>query len=103
MRRGGLTAAGRKKFKRTEGANLKPGLQKLESEMTPSEMRRKAENRPEACPFNYLYWKFIDEHADRFGANPRMRMIVNSWLQRSASAKEAVRQSAREFLSGLLD
>lgn len=46
MRRGGLTAAGRKKFKRTEGANLKPGLQKLESEMTPSEMRRKAENRP---------------------------------------------------------
>lgn len=39
--KGGLTAAGRKKFKRTEGANLKPGVQKTESEMTPAEMRRK--------------------------------------------------------------
>ena len=39
--RGGLTAAGREQFRRTEGAHLKPGVKKKQSEMTPSEMRRK--------------------------------------------------------------
>jgi hypothetical protein len=39
--KGGLTAAGREHFRRTEGAHLKPGVRKPQSEMTPSEMRRK--------------------------------------------------------------
>lgn len=39
--RGGLTAAGRKAFARKQGAHLKPGVTKHESEMTPQEMRRK--------------------------------------------------------------
>ena len=38
---GGLTAAGRAAFARSEGAHLKPGVMKAESEMTPEEMRRK--------------------------------------------------------------
>ena len=39
--RGGLTQAGRDKFRRDTGANLKPGVTKPESEMTPEDMRRK--------------------------------------------------------------
>jgi hypothetical protein len=39
--RGGLTAAGRKAFARKQGAHLRPGVTKTESEMTPQEMRRK--------------------------------------------------------------
>lgn len=39
--RGGLTAAGRKAFKEKEGANLRPGVTKRESEMTPEDMKRK--------------------------------------------------------------
>ncbi|HYI91589.1 MAG TPA: DUF6321 domain-containing protein [Beijerinckiaceae bacterium] len=39
--KGGLTAAGRAAFKRKQGANLKPGVKKAISEMTPDEMRRK--------------------------------------------------------------
>ncbi|MCS3758343.1 DUF6321 domain-containing protein [Bradyrhizobium centrosematis] len=39
--RGGLTAAGRKAFARKQGAHLRPGVTKPESEMTPQEMRRK--------------------------------------------------------------
>ncbi|MBW7973024.1 DUF6321 domain-containing protein [Bradyrhizobium sp. BR 10289] len=39
--RGGLTAAGRKAFARKQGAHLRPGVTKNESEMTPQEMRRK--------------------------------------------------------------
>lgn len=39
--RGGLTAAGRKMFRRKQGARLHPGVKKAEREMTPTEMRRK--------------------------------------------------------------
>lgn len=39
--RGGLTAAGRKAFARKQGAHLRPGVTKTESEMTLQEMRRK--------------------------------------------------------------
>jgi hypothetical protein len=39
--RGGLTVAGRKAFARKQGADLRPGVTKKESEMTPQEMRRK--------------------------------------------------------------
>lgn len=39
--RGGLTAAGRKAFARKQGAHLRPGVTKKESDMTPQEMRRK--------------------------------------------------------------
>nr|WP_249153067.1 DUF6321 domain-containing protein [Bradyrhizobium diazoefficiens] len=39
--RGGLTAAGRKAFARKQGAQLRPGVTKKESDMTPQEMRRK--------------------------------------------------------------
>lgn len=39
--KGGLTAAGRRAFARSEGAHLKPGVRKPLSEMTPQEMKRK--------------------------------------------------------------
>ncbi|HEY7482472.1 MAG TPA: DUF6321 domain-containing protein [Gemmatimonadales bacterium] len=39
--KGGLTAAGRRYFRRAEGARLKPGVKKPRSRMTPEEMRRK--------------------------------------------------------------
>lgn len=38
---GGLTAAGRAEFARKQGAHLKPGVTKPESQMTLDEMRRK--------------------------------------------------------------
>jgi hypothetical protein len=39
--KGGLTAAGRAAFAQRDGANLKPGVTKKTSEMTPADMRRK--------------------------------------------------------------
>ncbi len=59
----------------------------------------KIKTGPKACPFNYLYWNFFDQHAARFAGNPRVKMPVNSWLKRREPDKEAVRDSAREFLA----
>jgi deoxyribodipyrimidine photolyase-related protein len=56
---------------------------------------------PGACPYNYLYWDFIDRHAARFADNPRMRMIVQGWHKRAPREQEAVRASARKFLEEL--
>ncbi len=53
---------------------------------------------PDACPFNYLYWHFYDQHAPRFADNPRVRMPVQSWLRRSEASQDAVRESAAAFL-----
>lgn len=39
--KGGLTAAGRAEFARTQGAHLEPGVTKPTAEMTPDEMKRK--------------------------------------------------------------
>lgn len=47
---GGLTAAGRAGFRRTQGANLKPGVTKPVREMTLEEMRRKGAGPPALRP-----------------------------------------------------
>ncbi len=39
--KGGLTAAGRKAFRKKEGAHLKPGVKKPASRMSPEDLRRK--------------------------------------------------------------
>ena len=53
---------------------------------------------PDACPFNYLYWDFIDRHEARFARNARILPMVRAWSGRAETDKAAVRRSAAEFL-----
>jgi deoxyribodipyrimidine photolyase-related protein len=43
----------------------------------PYNLRTADENN--SCPFNTLYWHFIDRHKARFEAHPRMSMIYRTW------------------------
>jgi len=55
----------------------------------------------DACPFNYLYWNFIDQHMDKLQGNQRMAMMLSQWRKRKEEDKQAVRASAGEFLQQL--
>jgi deoxyribodipyrimidine photolyase-related protein len=55
-----------------------------------------------ACPFNALYWHFIDRHLDYLGANPRMSLIVANWRKRPLAERKAITDWADRSLAQLL-
>ncbi len=54
-----------------------------------------------ACPFNLLYWHFLDRHRDRFAANPRMGQMYRTWDRMDAGHRERVLAGAEGFLARL--
>ncbi len=59
----------------------------------------KVKTGPGACPFNLLYWAFIDRHGDRFRNNPRMAQIVRSWDRMDDTKRETIRAEAANWLA----
>jgi deoxyribodipyrimidine photolyase-related protein len=55
----------------------------------------------EACPFNYLYWNFVDKQRKTFTENGRANFMVNMFDKRSEEDKRAIRESSEEFIDGL--
>ncbi len=51
-----------------------------------------------ACPFNLLYWDFIDRHADRWAGNTRMAMPLAARSRMGAERIAAIRAEAARFL-----
>ena len=55
-----------------------------------------------ACPFNYLYWNFVDKQRDTFNESGRVNFMVNMFdNKKSAQQKREIRESSEEFLSAL--
>ena len=54
-----------------------------------------------ACPFNALYWHFLDRNRDKLDGNRRLAMPYRSWDKMSPERQEEYRESARSFLRGL--
>lgn len=54
-----------------------------------------------ACPFNALYWDFVDRNAAHLRANPRMATVYASWDRMDPAAKQEIRAHARAVLEGL--
>jgi len=54
-----------------------------------------------ACPFNSLYWHFIDRHRDKLSSNQRMGMIYNTWDKMKQANKSAIIEQARHYLSNI--
>lgn len=54
-----------------------------------------------ACPFNYLYWNFVDEQRDAFEESGRNSFMVNMYEKKSEENKEAIKNSTENFLDQL--
>ena len=56
---------------------------------------------PDACPFNLLYWHFLDRHRARFEGNPRMGNMYRVWGRMDAAKRETVLAEAEDWLKRL--
>ncbi|MEO1079319.1 MAG: cryptochrome/photolyase family protein [Pseudomonadota bacterium] len=54
-----------------------------------------------ACPYNSLYWRFIDEHQEYLKRNARMGLIVGGWQKRDAADRQAIVDWANGVLESL--
>lgn len=54
-----------------------------------------------ACPFNLLYWHFLDRHRARFEGNPRMAQMYRTWDRMDAEKRKTVIEEGDAILSRL--
>ena len=61
----------------------------------------KEKSGPNACPFNLLYWHFLDRHRARFERNPRMAQMYRVWDKMDATHTARVIADADAFLAAM--
>ncbi|MCL2918162.1 cryptochrome/photolyase family protein [Shewanella litorisediminis] len=61
----------------------------------------KAKSGPGSCPFNSLYWRFMNKHAERLSANHRIGMIFSSWYKMEEAQRDAILTTAEQYIADL--
>ena len=59
----------------------------------------KEKTGPKACPFNSLYWNFLDDKKEYFKNNQRMGMMMNLLNKKSPEELSALKERAAEIMS----
>jgi hypothetical protein len=88
--KGGLTAAGRAAFKKSEGARLRPGVKKPLKDMTPEEMKRKGSFLRRH--FANLQGPLVDDD----GKPTRLALQAHAWGEPVPKTPEAAAKLAKK-------
>ncbi|CAM2764347.1 cryptochrome/photolyase family protein [Legionella worsleiensis] len=54
-----------------------------------------------ACPFNSLYWNFMDQNQEQLNNNLRLRFAYLNWAKMTEEKKTAIRSKAAQVLTAL--
>jgi deoxyribodipyrimidine photolyase-related protein len=61
----------------------------------------KQKNGAQACPFNYLYWDFLDRNESKLRGNPRLGMPYRTLRNMTEEKKSMIRGDSAIFLNAL--
>jgi deoxyribodipyrimidine photolyase-related protein len=56
---------------------------------------------PKACPFNALYWDFLDRNMEKLARNPRLSNMYATWRRMDSFKQDAIRKHAAQVLETL--
>lgn len=51
-----------------------------------------------ACPFNSLYWNFIDKNEDKLKKNQRMQFVYPTWYKMTSEKRDLILNQAKIYL-----
>jgi deoxyribodipyrimidine photolyase-related protein len=87
--------------------SIKPSLsggasiQKISNYCTSCRFSPMLPTGPEACPFNYLYWHFLETKKVKLAGDPRLAVPYKSLRRKKSAERTAIRESAESFLRQL--
>ena len=55
----------------------------------------------EACPFNRLYWRFLEANKDSLAKNPRNAFANSSWYRKKEDEREAILLKADRLVENI--
>ncbi|MBU3004530.1 cryptochrome/photolyase family protein [Paraglaciecola arctica] len=61
----------------------------------------KEKNGAQACPFNYLYWDFLDRNKEKLGNNPRLGMPYRTLNNMSDEKRQTIQRDSQVFFKAL--
>jgi deoxyribodipyrimidine photolyase-related protein len=61
----------------------------------------KEKNGPQACPFNYLYWDFLDRNKNKLGNNPRLGMPYRTLNKMTDEKRQTIQHDTQIFFKAL--
>ena len=58
-------------------------------------------NGPDACPFNYLYWDFLERNREKLAGNHRVGMMYRTLDRMSVEKRQAIKADSKKILDDL--